>query len=214
VLFAKPLRELDATTIHVFASNVVKTHGSVTDLKHFLPRILELLPRELCRIADVEIYLNTLRFSDWLKWPKNEVSAVRTFMFEWWRWTLSNYPADPAGLDALCPIAQAEDDLLTYLDEWDAQCRSTSSGLRQLVDSYHRDLIVHGHQDQLSLGPFWNDRKEQESQVCRWLVNDTNRTHIKRARREYASHWGMENELELILQHHGIWRRLLSTPNE
>lgn len=205
-LFAKPLRELDAEAIDVFAVNAVATHGSVTDMKHFLPRICELFPDELCNMATPEIYLNKLRYSDWLAWPEKEMLAVRSSMFEWWRWTLTNYPAISPACDAICAIAQAEDDLLPHLDEWDLQCRNGWSALRQLVDFYHVDLVVHGRPDSLMLGPFWNQRTEQESQVGRWLLRDATQRHIEHARLEYATKWGMEGEIDLILAHHDIWR--------
>lgn len=106
-LFAKPLRELDAKTIHVFAIIAVATHGSVTDYKYFLPRICELLPNELWEIDAPEIYLSNLQSADWLAWPEEEMLAVPSFLFEWWRWTLSTYPASLPGLGATSAIAQA-----------------------------------------------------------------------------------------------------------
>ncbi len=205
-LFAKPLRLLDANTIHVFASVAVGTHGSITDWKHFLPRFFELLPDELYNNDMTEIYLSTLRHSHWLSWPNKELLAVRTFLIEWWRWTISYYPSNLKIGDAISAIAQAEDDLLPYLDEWDLQCQNTSPALRHLVDFYHTKLMIHGRQDRLWLGPWWDDRTVQESQMCHWLMQDYIRKHFERARHEYATTWNMKNEIDLILIHQSTWR--------
>ena len=205
-LFAKPLRILDAATIYHFAIVAVATHGSVSDFKHFLPRVCELFPNELCDMDSPEFYLNKLRYSDWLGWPEEEMLAVRAFMLEWWRWTLTNYPAKLPVWDAICAIAQAEDDLLPYLEAWDSQCGNGWTALRQLVDFYQHDLIVHGRQNRLSLGSFWEERSRQEAQVCCWLLREETRRHIERAAHEYATKWHAEQEIAHILIHHDVWR--------
>lgn len=204
-LFAKPLRELDAATINVFASVAVGTHGRVTDLKHFLPRICELIPDVLCETDPLEIYISTLRHAEWLAWPEKEVLAVRSFLLEWWRWTLADFPSVAPVDNVIGAIAQAEDDLLPYLDEWDLQCRSDWPALRQLVDFYHAELIRTGRQDRLSIGVWWEARPQQDSQMCRWLLQYSTREHFARAKHEYGAKWGVANEIDLILVHHDVW---------
>src|SRR5436305_1383844 len=64
-LFSKPLESLTCDDLGRFAWKVLSTWGTVTDLKHFLPRMLELIALDECAYLDREVLLGKLRLGNW-----------------------------------------------------------------------------------------------------------------------------------------------------
>jgi hypothetical protein len=116
----------------------------------------------------------------WTKWPADEGRAVREFFAAWWHLVLTQ-PPEEFGLeaaDALCAIAQAEDDLAAYLQIWASDSRLTPA-------SHLANLVVKGSntifpKNKLA-NSFWAERRPQMQQVIQWL------RHPDRARAMEAS---------------------------
>ena len=177
VLHAKPLRQLDASQLQVFAFDAILVWGDVNDFKHFLPRIFELmstLDDPSLDMADPAIIYGKLRSGDWLNWPQAEVGAVRRYLMFLWRAVLQSDPADCDLEDWLGGISQAEDDLSPYLAAW----RDTNS----TTAAHHLARLVTEHAFvQVDARPvnFWAKRKDQFAQVQKWLLSDAAKDKLR-----------------------------------
>jgi len=83
------------------------TWGEVTDLKHFLPRILELLAQLDATqdwAIDGELIASKLRYADWRKWPADEQDALTQFFLAFRRLPVATTPYCTADSDALCAL--------------------------------------------------------------------------------------------------------------
>jgi hypothetical protein len=115
-LLGAPLRELDAELLRRFAHKALNTWGDVDDLRHFLPRLLEL---SLRGDGDLHGLFAKLGQAGWTAWPQDERDAIRSCLGLWWEHGLSGDesvwgPADtPLGT-----LAEAGDDLAPYLESW------------------------------------------------------------------------------------------------
>ena len=82
LLFSKPLRDLTGEELGKYSFKAVTTWGDVEDLKHFLPRIIELF------ITTNDLYvclLSKLGYVEWLYWGQREVEAVENALLAWWQ---------------------------------------------------------------------------------------------------------------------------------
>lgn len=131
-LFGAPLRELDAERLRRFSHKVLNTWGGVDDLRHFLPRLLEL---SLRGDGDLHGLFAKLRQAGWTDWPEDEVDALRACLAVWWEQGPSGgerpygwaVPDAPPGT-----LAEAGDDLGPYLESWWG--RDTPQALWGLAD--------------------------------------------------------------------------------
>ena len=82
-LHSKPLRLLDVEDIRDFANDSMSVWGDIPELKHFLPRMLELLAVTnvpTYQFVDPEILLSKLRYAHWRTWPADEQVSVEHFL--------------------------------------------------------------------------------------------------------------------------------------
>ena len=104
-LFSKPLRELSADDLSLFSGKVITTWGEAADLKHFLPRILE-LTAFLKPPYMIWVTFDRLEMTGWKSWPADEYEAIRTYMLCLWdnllsdesekaEWEFDNYFSTP-----------------------------------------------------------------------------------------------------------------------
>ena len=140
---SKRLRELTAEDLSPFASHVPHLWGEPEDLKHFLPRILELLPEWMHMWPDPEVVGASLRRSGCQNWPDAERKVVQDYLLVWWR----SFVAGESEWDvntAICAVGQVIDDLAPFLAVWNPP----------------PDFDV--------CNAFWDERPEQMAQVQRW----------------------------------------------
>ncbi|GGB83776.1 hypothetical protein [Deinococcus soli (ex Cha et al. 2016)] len=119
-----PVRLLpDELMGHVLA-NVVVLIGGASDLKYFLPRLLELAIRRPFR-EELTAVLSRAFQAEFSSWPEVERDAVRHSVRVWWRQCLDEpvsfdlFPVE----DALCAAASVFDDLSSFLEAWAADDR-------------------------------------------------------------------------------------------
>ncbi len=93
-LHAKPLEKLERDILDTFTWSAALTWGELDDLKHFLPRILE-----LTLAGDFDLWLLSLRLDalQWRDWPLEEVLAVRDFLHFAWRHFVQKEDSDLMG---------------------------------------------------------------------------------------------------------------------
>jgi hypothetical protein len=144
-----PVREVDAAALEPIVANVPGTGGTVAILKHYLPRICELLvmrdSNDLIQAGwpDTE-WLGSLSDTSelhgvpWWEWPRRERVALQEFFDAWW------LRDRRAGLNAaeatLCSLGEVVLDLGRYLDAWSRDPSTDAIASReQLREEFVRD---------------------------------------------------------------------------
>jgi hypothetical protein len=168
----KPLRDLTTDDIRSFVTHAVHLWGDAQDLKHFLPRILELIfhyPEQWT--YEVLTAAAALRLADWLNWPEVEQDAVHTYFIELWRHVLSQEPvewwADPH-MNHFTAIVRTEDNLIPFLAMLENdQSEYVLLRIAQLIDMNTSDSVVNeGKLFEL----YREECEEQHLQVREWLL--------------------------------------------
>ncbi len=120
VLHATPLRQLGEEELRRYVFKAMTTWGSVDDFRHLLPRLVELFILQAGRtLFEPEIMFGKLRYGRWTTWPIDEQIALRRFFHVLWRDVLARWPNEPTAILSLSCVAEAEDELLPYLQAWD-----------------------------------------------------------------------------------------------
>ena len=120
-LHRKSLRKMNPNDLRLYATDALFVWGEVVDLKHFLPRIFELVAAHGAEFVDPQVVLNKLHHADWQNWPAPELRAVDRFLDVLWSCVLEGEPHEFYGEeieDWLCGIAQAVGQLSPYLQTW------------------------------------------------------------------------------------------------
>lgn len=172
ILKTKPLRELTADELASFMWSSILTFGDEHDLKHFLPRILELMAVGTDYFPiDAEICLGRLREAGWNNWPVEEQLAVAHFLFTLWCNRLTTHPSEGTYISIyslLCAVAQITDNLKQYLDFWLDVLPNSAYAKRRLYDFLYftYDILFYNTSRDLI---FWSERLEQLTQVRTWI---------------------------------------------
>jgi hypothetical protein len=137
-LRAQPLHALRADTAFTILANP-GTWGEEVDVKHFLPRLFELVtlavvdPRSAL-YYEVESLGHRVATEGkgFTGWPERERAAVTAYCLAWLRAALATWPSSPFALDetvetVLCAIAQFTDDFARYLAVFGEAMGSTAS---------------------------------------------------------------------------------------
>jgi hypothetical protein len=112
VLHTKPLRDLTSDELGQYTSSALLTVGSESDVRYFLPRILELAVLEPDAYPNIEIRLDKLWRMGWRTWPAWECEPLERFVREWLESLLAKRGDDARNVDALvCGAARAEIDI-------------------------------------------------------------------------------------------------------
>ncbi len=119
-LHRAPLRELVAEDVQRYASKALTTWGTEDDLRHYLPRLLELvweLP------VAPEILLGKLAYAEWDRWPSDERDALHAWLDAWWLDTLRSEHAwrAPSALRAVARAGGSVEELLETLEQESAE---------------------------------------------------------------------------------------------
>lgn len=96
-LFSKPLRLLTKEDLDYFTASLITTWGDIPDLKHFLPRILELTAELNAPSWDLEVFMRKLSLARWTEWDVTEQQVLIEYFKNLWRFVLQL--DDPRFLD-------------------------------------------------------------------------------------------------------------------
>ena len=180
-LHAHPLRQLTASDLRRYTGKAMTTWGDGRDFRHFLPRVCELLAVN-DGFAEPEIALGKLAYAEWRTWPGREQRAMEAYLHALWRFMLSDFPVRiPAASDAetiLCAIAQAEDDLGSYLVDWQEACATLGPELRHLASFIRANGTAVAGNARLG-NHFWRDRPVQMRQCLEWLLTPATETLLE-----------------------------------
>ena len=165
-LFSKPLEELTADDLGRFAWKALTTWGDVEDLKHFLPRLLELTAVDDCAPFEREVLFGKLKLADWQHRPEQERRAVDEYLHAIWRNCLKSEAGSVWLDELLCGLGNAGEDLKPYLRTWtECELRTAYEHLVHYVDWNSATLLKRKH---LS-NSFWSNAEAQMQQVVEWL---------------------------------------------
>jgi len=162
---SRPLRELTSDDLGPIAMNALTTWGEVSDLKHFLPRLLELVATDSECMFETEILIGKLHDGVWTNWSTAEQVALNAYFDAWWDDVLEAFPSRSAVVDAdscLCSMAQALGQLTPTLERW-RDCESPAA-VRHLAQSVEINFESLRKNNTLR-NPFWESRHHQMNQM-------------------------------------------------
>lgn len=200
-----PVRQLPEELMGFVLANVVCLYGGPSDLKYFLPRLLELAVQRPLREGLTAVFSAAYQ-AELPSWPDAERTAVHRFLRAWWRQVL----AEPVSFDtfpvedALCAAAFAFDDLSVLLDEWDR-----ADGLNATLHVMNTARLHLSEEDgrvELALHPYWDVRPVQTEQVRAWLLSPAVLTRLRSA----AAHVHEEPAHELLSETTARLRQLVA----
>jgi hypothetical protein len=122
----RALRDLGLPNIGVIATDVPLTGGTVDVLKHYLPRLCELVVLEAASAQwpDLQVVLSRLADTEevdgrpWWRWPVSEQAAIGELLAA--LWVDRRRDTFGAAVDALVAIAGAAQEIGVFLDAWSA----------------------------------------------------------------------------------------------
>jgi len=173
-LHRKPLRKLSTSDLRDYAMDAIYTWGTGDDFKHFISRIFELLVsrQERHDFVDAAAVFRKLMYESWCSnswrtWPTAEQAAISNYFHAVWNAALNSNPEELPfdGVHGwIQAIAQAENDLGSYLDHW----------LKSDSINAHRNLALMITEEGFPRagrpsGGYWEDRREQWIQLNDWL---------------------------------------------
>jgi hypothetical protein len=194
------------------------TWGDVDQFKYFLPRILELLAPGLD--WGPEIILGKLDYAGWRSWSKGEQAAVENYCRSLWSHVLTTAGCKAGGF--LAGFAQICDDLQWFLTEWAQQLPQSPEATHGLLEfvvldvgddergftllwldmvgdgAIARSTVESGQARRFKLGPWWEERGEQERQVLDWVFSPTTISSLEgactahRIESEYDLEWTLK----------------------
>lgn len=94
-LLAAPLRDLPPAAFERFAWKAVSTWGSADDLRHFLPRMLELCLFKHDFPSEAEFLFGKINYAKWRTWPQPEQDAITHAVWLAWEAIFAKPAAEP-----------------------------------------------------------------------------------------------------------------------
>ncbi|HEY7832818.1 MAG TPA: hypothetical protein VIG30_04545 [Ktedonobacterales bacterium] len=190
LIHSRPLRELTWHELARFSWKTLTTWGDADDLRHFLPRLFELIadqadPAEASFTRypyNEETLFGKLDYADWRAWPTREQAALDAYFMALWHAALAIYPS-PTPIATWLGSIGAATDPAPYLAAWRADERAAA--LRHLADFVLENLnIVAGTDAEFSV--FWQKDGERSRQVAAWLRDPQTRARLERGFFAYA----------------------------
>lgn len=167
---ARPLRQLTTGDLEKYAMDALYTWGSETEFKHFLPRLFELLvitEDPMLDFIDPELLFRKLPYASWGTWPDPEREAILRFARALWRAVIASTPEEleaSGGVESwMCSIAQFEESLDVYLDDWIED--ETESAYRMLAHFVLQEYPFSSRK----VPSMWGERKEQWMYFLNWF---------------------------------------------
>jgi hypothetical protein len=182
VLTSRPLQALTASDLERYTFKAISTWGTVSDFKHFLPRIFELMAGGAFEgFPDVEVILSKPEYGGLASWPAQEREAVIDFLHALWLDLLGKYPHALPADSCLCGIGRCLEDLTFFLEAW-AESVAPSASLH--LAAFVEDNQIRGGRLKYSprlVNAYWEKRADQERQVWDWLMQPARLDQFERA---------------------------------
>lgn len=197
---AKSLKNLAAADLEKYSGKALTTWGEVKDLKHFLPRLLELAATQeldsgphafashyLC----IEILFSKLTYGEWLTWPQAEQQSLLDFMLAFWQASM-NDERDISKI--LTAIGTTNTPLEPFLNDWlQNTAKFATKNLVNFAEQNLGGLTRNGsHRD-----CFWSDLPHQSQTLTHWLLAEPTLQHLENFAIENAEDPEAERALDL-----------------
>lgn len=181
-LFSKKLRELSADDLSLFSGKVITTWGDIDDMKHFLPRILELTAL-LEPPYMIWVTFDRLEMTGWQSWPADEYEAVKTYMLCLWDSLLSDESekAESEFKDYFSTLAHFYPTFEDLLSVW---TKNTSKAATKHLGKYVYEQKHHLFDSRFIDGLY--NKKENVPALQKWLLSDQVITRLEQAYFLYA----------------------------
>jgi hypothetical protein len=171
-LQSRPLRELAVSDLDRYMRSALTTWGGVSEFKHFLPRIFELVVRRPTAIDP--LVFEKLDAAEWRSWPREEQDAVEIYLAALWRWALALSPDVVNAGDLLRGIGLSGHDLAPWLDVWRRDRSPTATDqLALFVVDMDNDLQL-GH-----LPSYWHPK--DHATMLSFLSEPATRSRVEEA---------------------------------
>jgi hypothetical protein len=159
-LLKVPMPLLSANDLDTFVVHAIHLWGDVSEFKHFLPRIFELIDE----FVSMEfMILNRLELAEWRTWPIEEQQAVENFIEAWWRYSLNNPYADIDRI--LSALGDLDMPIDAFLSSWHVELNGQA--LKHLItfcSTNGYSLLV----DELASFT-WKEQTVKQAQIVQWL---------------------------------------------
>jgi hypothetical protein len=186
LLHSKALTQLSASDLKKFAGDAILVWGNEDHYRHFLPRIFELMilaGDAGLELDDPQVVFARLTYGNWKQWPKSEQLAIQKYFSALWSAVLASTPRELCSTnvdDWLCGIAQAEDNLLAYLQTWSDD--STFAACLNLAWFIANTNFI---QSDARPVDFWKQRKDQFQEVRSWVTGAGVKFKMDQAEKEW-----------------------------
>ena len=183
-LFSKPLRRLSDADLSRFAGKMITTWGEEEDLKHFLPRMLE-LTANLQTPYEVWILFERLQMANYTNWPREEYDILQEYMISLWDDFLTDESekAQWEFMSYFPPLAHFYADFNDIINVWDNNhSRGALQHLVNFVFDENYNLFTKGFIEG------FHKKKEHVPELKSWLLSD------KVINRLEQSYFSPENE--------------------
>jgi len=163
---SRSLRALTAEDFDTYASKALTTWGDADDLRHFLPRLLELVTGSPGDFISNEIVLSKLATAGWRDWPAQEQEAVESVLSLRWNVGLTH---DPSEFDAgtwLCGAELAGSDVSGYIDAWRSSDAPTAFEHLAAFITSNPELLTEGR----LANPFCLEESQVAQEMQAWVT--------------------------------------------
>jgi hypothetical protein len=185
LLYAKALRDLGPGELARYAFKALTTWGDENDFRHFLPRIFELISADGGDWTVPEAVFGKLPYGNWQTWPSDEQQAITIFFEALWSNVLDHYPHAFSAEECLRCIAQAVDDMSSYLGRWHiGQSLAHAKHFAEFVELDPQWSPRHGW---WLNGPYWRNRPAPARQMVDWLCDPVRKRELEQACLNLAS---------------------------
>jgi hypothetical protein len=179
-LETKKLRDLTVRDLDRFVFKLLNTWGGEDDLRHFLPRILELNAMEglYWTSAGEDIFFKLARC--WRTWKQKEQDAIEVYCQALWRYILDNvsvpedYEVSWANkfLEAMNQIV----DIQQYLDQWG----NTTNEIRHLANLIRMETIIY-REEGIVYHVAWSPYTDCPPTIRKWILQETHLSRLEKA---------------------------------
>ena len=181
-LLRAPLCEATGDDLEHYAFKALTTWGGISDLKHFIPRLLDLARNDALPVEHF-VVAGKLGLARLCEWPEVERCAVEAFYLAWWESLLAQ-PPSPKGLSAfelLRDLVIAGLDAGLFLQAWEARDDVTGGlHLARFAVAAAGSLEKRGRLTG-TLGALWCEHAGAQALVVAWLLDPRQRERLERA---------------------------------
>jgi hypothetical protein len=140
-LYSWPLRDLAEDDLWPYAMHAMTTWGDISEYKHYLPRLCELLVVHP-GWTDTGLLIGKLDTAEWSQWPEVERDAVIAFLHELWAWSLTIDPDDASCGGILWGFGLAGISAARALTTWRSDRSWSATRQIAVLLIYERDALL------------------------------------------------------------------------